>query len=366
VIYDRDINVYSNLTSITVRTSEPDPYGTSSPQGLLNQFRDHWTAFNTHITRDLAHLMTGRNLSGSVIRIALPCSVCQTGIAYALSQSTFSGNYSSRVGLTCHEIGHNYASGHCNSTNPCYIMCSGLGGCSGSVLQFAPVSETNIGNYAASRPCLVEVMAPLSVPFEDTFLEQQLLDAHWTYRTMEDASSQGIHLPSFPYSALLDGKGIATIVGDELWSNEFLLASESGLHLSFYTRTEGVESGESLVVEYLSASGNWNGLTTVIADGLFAEQFAFHEVALPAAAYHDAFRMRFRVNVDETDDDWYIDDIRIQEDLICTTPVPYGTAKLNSEGRLASARWTGSNTLSDNDLKVFISNAIPYQFTLAF
>ena len=42
--YERDVAITHEITAIIVRTSEPDPYGATDPQTLLDQFRDHWLA----------------------------------------------------------------------------------------------------------------------------------------------------------------------------------------------------------------------------------------------------------------------------------------------------------------------------------
>src|SRR5690606_25568559 len=62
-----------------------------------------------------------------------------------------------------HEIGHNWNAGHCNSSSPCNIMCSGLGGCSRNVTSFAPVSINAILAFKNSRSCLHDPQPPAIV-----------------------------------------------------------------------------------------------------------------------------------------------------------------------------------------------------------
>ncbi|HEU4418998.1 MAG TPA: zinc-dependent metalloprotease family protein, partial [Planctomycetota bacterium] len=123
------------------------------------------------VPRDLAHLFTGRNLTGTTIGIAQISSVCNIGQAYGLSQSRFSTNLNSRVGLTCHEVGHGWSAQHCDAVSPCYIMCSGLGGCSGNVTLFGASEIAQIVSFAQSRTCLnvvpttpvIQSLTPLNV-----------------------------------------------------------------------------------------------------------------------------------------------------------------------------------------------------------
>ncbi|MCK5942282.1 MAG: hypothetical protein KAI24_09965, partial [Planctomycetes bacterium] len=124
-IFDRDCDVTFVITSLIVTTTTV--YTTNDSSALLNQFANFWTANNGAIHRDVAHLFTGRNLTGSTIGVAYLSTVCSQSNGYGLSQSDFTSNFNSRVGLTCHELGHNFSAPHCNGNNPCYIMCSGLG-----------------------------------------------------------------------------------------------------------------------------------------------------------------------------------------------------------------------------------------------
>lgn len=155
-IYNRDCDIQYDITTIMVTTTAV--YTTNAAGSLLSQFAARWNSVHAGIPRDLAHLFTGRNLDGSTIGIAQLASVCNLGSAYGLSQSRYTSNFNSRVGLTCHEVGHGWSAQHCNSATPCYIMCSGLGGCSGNVTLFGPTEIGQITAFAATRPCLSTVL----------------------------------------------------------------------------------------------------------------------------------------------------------------------------------------------------------------
>lgn len=170
--YERDCDVTFTITTVIVRSTSSDPYTSTNPETLLNQFRNHWQASQGAVVRDIAHLMTGKNVDGGTIGIAWLSAVC-TSNGYGLSESRFTTNTNSRLALTAHEIGHNFSAGHCDGNGDCHIMCSGLGGCNGLGTPpfFGNAEKTTINNYAQSRPCLntvgntpptVTIVAPAS------------------------------------------------------------------------------------------------------------------------------------------------------------------------------------------------------------
>jgi IPT/TIG domain len=51
-------------------------------------------------------------------------------------------------------VGHNFNAQHCDSVPPCYIMCSGVGGCQNVQTTFSQNERNQIGGFAASLGCL--------------------------------------------------------------------------------------------------------------------------------------------------------------------------------------------------------------------
>jgi len=158
-IYESQLNITFQVSSVVVRTADPDPYSSTDPSALLGQFVNHWNASpQSGVQRDLLHLFTGKNLDTSVIGIAYIGAVCNRNWAYGLSQSRFTNSMTSRVALTAHEIGHNWNADHCNGctgcTNCCRIMCSGLGGCSGILNSFGCQEVAQIASFRDTRTCL--------------------------------------------------------------------------------------------------------------------------------------------------------------------------------------------------------------------
>jgi len=153
-IYNRDCEIQYNITTILVTTTAV--YSSNDGSTLLSQFRSRWNTVNAGIQRDTAHLFTGRSINGGTIGIAYLGTICNVSNSYGLSESRYTSNFNLRVSLTSHELGHSWSAGHCNSSNPCYIMCASNGGC-GSVTLFSPTSINTITNFAASRTCLTQL-----------------------------------------------------------------------------------------------------------------------------------------------------------------------------------------------------------------
>lgn len=157
VIYERDTAITHPINAIIVRTAEPDPYSSSGPNELLGQVQAAWQS--SPMSRDLVHLMTGRDLNGSTVGIARLPGVCSMINGYGLSQTMYTTLFAHRTALTAHELGHNWNADHCNQFSPpqmpCNIMCSSIGGCNGvGAPEFGPFSAGVIRNHAASATCL--------------------------------------------------------------------------------------------------------------------------------------------------------------------------------------------------------------------
>ena len=146
--YESEVSITHMITTIIVRTSSNDPYSTNSSSGLLDQFQNHWNSQQGGVQRDVAHLFTGKNLSGSVIGIAYLSVVCNLSFAYGLVQSDFSSSFACVTDLSAHELGHNWGAGHCscsNNTMNSFITCAN---------DFSQQSINAINNYKNSVGCL--------------------------------------------------------------------------------------------------------------------------------------------------------------------------------------------------------------------
>ncbi len=157
-IYQQDVGICYELTTVVVRTSSAsNPYTSNNASTLLDQFRNEWIANQGSIQRDVAELFTGRSINGGTIGIAWLGGICNS-YGYSVVESRYTSNWSRRVSLTAHELGHNWNAGHCcgscSGCSTCRIMCPCNGGCSGNVSSFGTASINAITNYKNSRNCL--------------------------------------------------------------------------------------------------------------------------------------------------------------------------------------------------------------------
>lgn len=157
-IYLADVQISFNISQILINTSTAtNPYTTSIAGNLLGEFSSYWNANRQGVQRDVAHLFTGRAMgqaSGGAIGIAYLGVVCNLGAAYGVSQSRWTTNFTRRVAVTAHEVGHNFNAQHCDAAPPCYIMCSGVGGCQNVQTTFSQNERNQIGGFAGSLGCL--------------------------------------------------------------------------------------------------------------------------------------------------------------------------------------------------------------------
>lgn len=135
----------------------PGLYNTDDPGLLLTNFRTVWNNLAGGIHRDVAHMFTGRDLTGTVVGLAYQTTVCTTAWAYGVSQSRFTLQPGRRAALTAHELGHNFSAPHCDEPglecDPCWIMSTVQGNTTNQLTRLG-CSATLIHNYAMLRPCM--------------------------------------------------------------------------------------------------------------------------------------------------------------------------------------------------------------------
>jgi len=172
-IYGPQLGLKFKIVFQNVWAAEPDPYTTTSPGGLLNEFATHWNANFDGVQREITHLWTGKDLGsgtptpdddstiGIATRPGLNCA--DNSLAYGLSQHLSSA--SQRQLLTAHEIGHNLNAVHPNQQNPApsgcanTIMSSSLGfSTQPNFCQFSLDEIT--GHTVQHTSCLTSLPAP--------------------------------------------------------------------------------------------------------------------------------------------------------------------------------------------------------------
>ncbi|MFQ5424974.1 MAG: M12 family metallo-peptidase, partial [Phycisphaerae bacterium] len=149
--YESQVGITHQITTIITRTSEPDPYSSTDPGTLLNQFRGEWLSNQGAIQRDVAHLFTGKSLNGNVIGVAFLGTVC-TNFGFGLSQSDCCGGLTCAADLTAHELGHSWNASHCNTTS--FSTMNSFIQCANTFNNCNPSSIAAITAYRSSRTCL--------------------------------------------------------------------------------------------------------------------------------------------------------------------------------------------------------------------
>ena len=155
--YQQDCGITHEISHVIIRTSNNDPYSSSNPSTLLNQFTSHWNNQQQSVHRDVAELFTGKNMNGGVIGIAWLNGVCNSS-GYNVVESDCCGSFASKTDLSAHELGHNWGEGHCSCSG--WTMNSFL--TSGN--QFHPTfSAPGITNKGNTLPCIDEGGTPCEV-----------------------------------------------------------------------------------------------------------------------------------------------------------------------------------------------------------
>lgn len=157
--YQRDVQITHRIGTQIVRTTSADPYTSTNSSTLLGEFRSEWNANQTAISRDVAHLFTGKEIDSNIIGIAyvgVICASTTTGSGYGLSQSDFSSSFACVSDLTAHEIGHNWSAQHCTSS--CSSTMNPSITCTNTFVGAVGVdSQAQIDAHADSRACLTGV-----------------------------------------------------------------------------------------------------------------------------------------------------------------------------------------------------------------
>ncbi len=219
VQYERDVAIQHIITRIIIRTAEEDPYGTSDPVNLLEQFRGHWRSSQSSVQRDVAQLFTGKNLSGSTIGIAWLSGICSTTFGYSVVESNCCSNFACKTDLSAHELGHNWAADHCGGSN-CLPSCpNNTMNCSLRCVNQFHESETipEIIAYRNGRACLDlgdELRRIVIEVDSDTVSEGDRLQftavADFRFAGDQDITSEATWSVDRPSAGSIDGNGLFT------------------------------------------------------------------------------------------------------------------------------------------------------------
>ncbi len=349
LIYEAEVNLTFEITTILIRTAEPDPYSSTNNQLLLDQFKAEWNNNRGGVQRDIAHLMTGKNVDSNIIGTAFTgtvCEVCGNAEGYGFSESRFSQLMAERTCLTAHEIGHNFGARHCDGDADCFIMCSHIGSCGGSCTQFGSRSLSSINSGILDSLCVSNLSPPAELPFCDTF-EQAIAPAAWSYNAIATLSSGSRSPPSGILALMFDAccTGCAN-APDEIRSNAIRLGAAPQATLAYFTQHAGgsATAGSQFIVDYWNSLGDWIELNRISANGTTQNAFVSWQHGLPADALHDEFRVRFRQGGLTNQATWFLDSVSITS-VDIDSPILY--VRAGSPGGNGSSWATAFGDLQD-------------------
>ena len=163
-IFSEQVGVAILLPVVSVFNSTNDPFTTNIAQNLLDELGAYREATPEVRSRGLAHLITGRNLTGDTAGIAYLDALCEPFRGVSLTDDSF-GNANTFL-IAAHELGHNFGAPHdaeagspCAAVPPNFIMAPEVNGSDTfsqcSLEQMAPriaaaacITRSNIGDAA--------------------------------------------------------------------------------------------------------------------------------------------------------------------------------------------------------------------------
>ncbi|MEM1183993.1 MAG: M12 family metallo-peptidase [Planctomycetota bacterium] len=323
VIYERDVSVDLRLSQIVIRASA-DPYTSTDPSTLVEQFRTEWDDTQPDDIADIAHLLSGRDFDGTTIGLAEQGSIC-SGVANGVNE--WQAAFDRTVGLVAHEIGHNFNAMHCDTESECRIMCTTLGFCDGfgDPIRFSPAPIASMGAQIASESCFDTGVDGFETPFVEDFTDFfNLGGARWR-DIFGVFLFSGSVFPSPPSGALLSGDA-------ELQTVPIDLNGASSATLSYQISASSSAGVETLDVEYFDrVSRTWVILEQVATGDLGAQfDFFLRTIDLPAEARAARNVVRFRAP--GSSNGFFLDDVSLTAELATDCPAdidePFGVLDL--------------------------------------
>jgi hypothetical protein len=154
-IFGEQVGVAIVPTDFVLFESATDPFTSSNPVTLLEEFGEFREQTPAIRSRGLAHLMTGREIDGNVIGIAYLGALCARREGVGLSEVSF--RFDTPL-IMAHELGHNFGAPHdteqgssCAATPPGFLMEPRLNFSS----TFSTCSVQRMQSHIAGASCVV-------------------------------------------------------------------------------------------------------------------------------------------------------------------------------------------------------------------
>ena len=122
-IFSQQVGVAIVASELKVFDSSTDPFTTANAESLLDQVGTYRASTPVIAATGLAHLVTGRDLTGDTVGIAYIAGVCENEIGVSLSERFFDPFMSALI--AAHEFGHNFGAPHDGEAGPCRTTSSG-------------------------------------------------------------------------------------------------------------------------------------------------------------------------------------------------------------------------------------------------
>ncbi|MCA9302787.1 MAG: S8 family serine peptidase [Phycisphaerales bacterium] len=150
---------------------------------------------------------------------------------------------------------------------------------------------------------------PNALPWSDNFEAGIQTPFDWS---SSDAapSTDATNAPAGPTAAELTNSD--SMVTHSIAAN----TTASTIYIRVYSQHKGVESGESLTVEYLNAFSVWNTIGTIVSDGIDQNSFDLNQYPLPFDGFTAELQVRITADGDESDDRWFIDDVAVTTEFV--------------------------------------------------
>jgi hypothetical protein len=291
--FESEVGISHEITTILIRTSASQPYTSTDPFTLFDQFRAEWNGNQAWIARDVAQLFIGP-IPGSIVGIGAIASVCHLSDAYSMVQGGAFGSFMCNTDLSAHELGHNWSATHCTCTDSTMnpgITCTNT---------FSPVfSRPEIIAYRDSLTCLGGSggAPPTVLLFSEGFERGSLGANGWSAQNNNASLAQ---------SAAQTGSYGARLKKATWIERTVNTTGYAAIRLEYSRRTQNLDANERLSVEW------WNGSAWQLVESTSATTWAAQAFVLDAAAGNNpGFRIRFRSNANQNNELCDVDNVRV-------------------------------------------------------